>query len=289
MFKETRISIHSDKISKNIKLLVFSDIHFSGNHDIKKLERIYEKIKTYDMDYICIPGDIIDVPNIKCDYMVKWFSKISKLCPVILSLGNHDIRIKKQEYKNYFDNKFWDEIKKIENVFFLNNNCKSFKDIYFYGYTQSFNYYYEYKNENKSLMQKEMKEYGVCENIPNKFSVLLMHSPICISDKKISSELNNYDLVLSGHMHNGVVPPILDEIFNNNVGLIAPNKRLFPKFARGIIKNKNVIVISSGITKISNSAGKALKWLNIFFPIGINYIEISKENVELKKRIKYYK
>jgi hypothetical protein len=81
----------------------------------------------------------------------------------------------------------------------------------------------------------------------------------------------------------------LVEIFNNNVGLIAPNKRLFPKFARGIIKNKNVIVISSGITKISNSAGKALKWLNIFFPIGINYIEISKENVELKKRIKYYK
>ena len=34
MFKETKVLMHSDKISKDIKLLVFSDIHFSGNHDI---------------------------------------------------------------------------------------------------------------------------------------------------------------------------------------------------------------------------------------------------------------
>ena len=90
-------------------------------------------------------------------------------------------------------------------------------------------------------------------------------------------------------MHNGVVPPILDELFDNNRGLIAPNKRIFPKNARGIIKNDNITVISSGVTKISNSAGKALKWLNIFFPIGINYIEISKEKKDYKKSVKYYK
>ena len=34
-------------------------------------------------------------------------------------------------------------------------------------------------------MKKELKEYGVCERLPNKLNVLLMHSPICISDKKI--------------------------------------------------------------------------------------------------------
>jgi len=289
MFKETKIIMHSDKISKNIKLLVFSDIHFSGNHDIKKLERLIEKVKTYEIDYICIPGDIIDIPNINCDYMVKFFTKLGSIAPVILSLGNHDIRIKKQEYESYYDNDFWDKINKIGNVYLLNNNCKSFKDVYFYGFTQSFNYYYEYKNENKELMKKEIKEYGVCERIPNKLSVLLMHSPICVSDKEIRNELNKYDLVFSGHMHNGVVPPILDEIFDNNVGIVSPNKKLFPKNARGIIKDKCTIIISSGVTKISESAGKSLKWLNIFFPIGINYIEITKENIEIKKSIKYYK
>lgn len=289
MFKETKILMHSDKISKTTKLLIFSDIHFSGNHDIKKLEKLIEKVKTYEVDYICIPGDIVDEPSINCDYLVKFFTKLGSICPVILSLGNHDIRVKYKECKSYYDNEFWDKINKIDNVYLLNNNCKSFKDVYFYGFTQSFNYYYEYMNENKDLMKKEMKEYGVCDRLPNKLNVLLMHSPICISDKKIKKELNKYDIVLSGHMHNGVVPPILDEIFDNNRGLIAPNKRIFPKNARGIIKNDNITVISSGVTKISNSAGKVLKWLNIFFPIGINYIEISKEKKDYKKSVKYYK
>ena len=95
-----------------------------------------------------------------------------------------------------------------------------------------------------------------------------MHSPICISDKIIKKELNKYDIVLSGHMHNGVVPPVLDELFDNNRGIIDPHKKVFPKNARGIIKNDNVTIISSGVTKISNSAGKMLKWLDIFFPKG---------------------
>lgn len=289
MFKETKILMHSDKISKTTKLLIFSDIHFSGNHDIKKLEKLIEKVKTYEVDYICIPGDIVDEPSINCDYLVKFFTKLGSICPVILSLGNHDIRVKYKECKSYYDNVFWDKINDLENVYLLNNNCKSFKDVYFYGFTQSFNYYYEYMNENKELMKKEMKEYGVCDRLPNKLNVLLMHSPICISDKKINKDLSKYDIVLSGHMHNGVVPPILDEIFDNNRGIIAPNKRIFPKNARGIIKKDNITIISSGVTKISNSAGKMLKWLDIFFPIGINYIEISKEKKDFKKSVKYFK
>ena len=289
MIKETRIKIHSDKITNDIKLLVMSDIHYSGIKDIKKLEYVYEKTKNYDIDYICIPGDLIDVPNNEYGYLVKWLTKLGSICPVILSLGNHDIRKKEKEYQSYYDTNLWDKVSNIDNVFLLNNNCKSYKDIYFYGFTQSFNYYYEYKNENKDLMIKEIKEHKVCDKIPNKFSVLLMHSPICIDDKSINSELDKYDLVLCGHMHNGVVPPILDELFDNNIGLVAPNKKIFPKNARGIIKGKNIKVISSGITKISNSAGKLLKWLNIFFPMGINYIEISNENIEYKRSIKYYK
>lgn len=287
MIKETKLTMHGNV--DNLKLLVFSDIHYSGDADIKKLESLYEKIKEYEMDYICIPGDIVDSPDIKCDYLIKWLSKLGRICPVILSLGNHDIRIKKRKYKNFYDNIFWEKVSEIDNVFLLNNNCKSYKDVYFYGFNQSFNYYYEYMNENNNLMKKEIEEYGVVDRLPNKFRVLLMHSPICLADKEIKEKLNNYDLILSGHMHNGVVPPILDEIFDNNIGIVAPNKRLFPKIARGIITNDNVVVISSGITKISKSAGNLLKWLNIFFPMGINYIEISKKYEGYKKSVKYYK
>ena len=105
MIKETKINIYSEKISKDVKLMVFSDIHFSSNKDIKKLEKLYDRVKTYDIDYICIPGDLIDIPNIKYDYLIKWLTKLASICPVVLSLGNHDIRIKRKEYCSKADRK----------------------------------------------------------------------------------------------------------------------------------------------------------------------------------------
>ena len=54
MFKETKVLMHSDKISKNIKLLVFSDIHFSGNRDIKKLEKLLSFIMKINLTSLLI-------------------------------------------------------------------------------------------------------------------------------------------------------------------------------------------------------------------------------------------
>lgn len=289
MFKETRTTIYNKNIDKDIKLLVISDIHYSGIKDVKKLDKLYKKIQKYDLDYICIPGDTLDNKDVKNkEYLINWFNKISKLSTVIISLGNHDIREGKKEYKSYYDEELFNKINDIDNVYLLNNTCKSFKDIYFYGYTQSFNYYYALKKEDDNRMIKEIEEYGVTTSLPNKFKVLLMHSPIHIKNEKIKEKLDNYDLILCGHMHNGVVPPIIDDIFKNNRGIIAPNKRIFPDNARGIIKDKNIVVISSGVTKLSKSANKLIRWANIFFPIGINYIILTSKNKEFKNTCKYY-
>lgn len=289
MFRETNIKVHSNKIKKDINLLVFSDIHFSSNKDINKLEKLLKRIEKYKIDYICIPGDTLDVPNINYDYLIKFFTKLSKISTVLISLGNHDIRIKITEYREYYYNEFWDKINKIDNLYLLNNNSKNFKDIYFYGFTQSFNYYYEYKNENPTIMKKEIKEYNVCNNLPNKLNILLMHSPICLYDKEIKKELDKYDIILSGHMHNGVIPPIIDDLFDNNIGLVAPNKRVFPKYSRGIIKDNNLLIISGGVTKLSRSAGKIFNLFNILFPISIEYIEITNKDIGYEKSVKYYK
>lgn len=289
MFRETNIKVHSNKIKKDINLLVFSDIHFSSNKDINKLEKLLKRIEKYKIDYICIPGDTLDVPNINYDYLIKFFTKLSKISTVLISLGNHDIRIKITEYKKYYYNEFWDKINKIDNLYLLNNNSKNFKDIYFYGFTQSFNYYYEYKNENPIIMKKEIKEYNVCNNLPNKLNILLMHSPICLYDKEIKKELDKYDIILSGHMHNGIIPPIIDDLFDNNIGLVAPNKRVFPKYSRGIIKDKNLLIISGGVTKLSRSTGKIFNLFNILFPISIEYIEITNKDIGYEKSVKYYK
>ena len=125
--------------------------------------------------------------------------------------------------------------------------------------------------------------------LPNKYRVLLMHSPVCIKNNEIKNKLSKYDLILCGHMHNGVILPGLDELLKNNGGLIAPRKGLFPKYARGIIKDKNIVVISGGITKIARCVNIPFRWLNIFFPMSINYITITNDKNKVNETFKYYK
>ena len=285
MYKETKLIINNDKL-KGKKIVVISDIHYVNNKDIKKLEKLLKVLNKYNADYICIPGDIIDNNDtIDKNYIISWLERLSKNNTVIMSLGNHDLRIDDEiaKYKYYVDDNFINKLSNIDNLYLLNNSSKSYKDIYFYGYTESFDYYYKNNDEDKNIMNKELDKYKVCNDLPNKYRVLLMHSPLCLKYKDIKEKLNCYDLILCGHMHNGVMPPILDDIFRGNRGIVSPNKRLFPKFARGIIKNNNTVVISSGITKMARNLIFPLRILNIFFPIGINVIEFSNYD-EIKNR-----
>lgn len=66
-------------------------------------------------------------------------------------------------------------------------------------------------------------------------------------------------MILSGHMHNGLVFNFLDKLIKNNYGFISPNRKLFPNNARGIIKHKNnrFNIISGGIIKF--------QWCSRFF------------------------
>ena len=287
MFKETRTIINSNKVKKDIKILQLSDIHYYNYKDVKKLNKIYDKVKKYDLDYICITGDLIDSSlSTDKEYFIDWINKLKDICPVLISLGNHDIRSKDDEYYSFYDNEYYDKLNDLDNVYLLNNNSKSLKDIYFYGYTQSFDYYYLNKKEDFKIMLKELDGFKVLNTNSNKFNILLMHSPICLDNKEINNKLKCYDLILCGHMHNGVILPILDDIIKSNRGLIAPRNALFPKYARGVVNDKNITVISSGVTKLSNSA-KILKYLNFIFPIGINIIEISNTE-EYRNTSKYF-
>ena len=287
MFKESKIVINNNKLNGK-KILVISDIHYSGKQDNNKLDKLYNTLKKYNPNYICIPGDIIDDVEINDkEYLYEFLKKLGKICTVILSLGNHDLRSGKKidNYRSYIDKDYINKLNNINNVYLLNNSDKSFKDIYFYGYTQSFNYYYERGFEDKNIMKKELLKYNVCNDNLANFKVLLMHSPVCLVDSELSKMLESYDLILCGHTHNGMIPPILDELIHNNTGLIGPHKKFFPKYARGIIKNKNIVIISSGVTKLSTNSARFLNLFNFLYPIGINVIEFGKTE---SKKIRYF-
>ena len=119
---------------------------------------------------------------------------------------------------------------------------------------------------------------------PDKYNILLCHSPVNVLDDEVLEKtklLSNIDLILSGHMHNGMVPPILEKIWKGNSGIITPSKKLYPKAktTRGIIKKQNkVLIISGGITKLSFSSPEILHPFNEFYPMNMEIIDIEKKD-----------
>ena len=79
-----------------------------------------------------------------------------------------------------------------------------------------------------------------------------------------------------------MVPKILDKFFKPNEGIIAPNKKIFPDVARGKIERyvgnkKMTVIITSGITKLSEHSAKILSKFNFVYNIDINKIIITNK------------
>ena len=146
-------------------------------------------------------------------------------------------------------------------------------------------YYYNItKDESKEVLIEHLKKHKkLTTNLPLKVTKIgMIHSPIRLVDKEVLSYLNEYNLLLSGHTHGGMVPDILSKFFKNNQGIIAPNKRLFPDVARGkietYIKDKKItLIITSGITKLSSHSAKILNKLNFVYNIDMNKIIITNK------------
>ena len=276
-------TVYSSKAKKDITLIHLSDIHFNKLTKCKKLDRIKEEIYKNNPDYIVITGDTIDNPEIIKDKirikkLLLFLTDISNFTKVIISLGNHDI------FRNE-DHKFFKNLNDLKNIYVLNNDIYVDETIYISGITLPTNYYYNInRSESKEILLDHLKKYkNLTTNLPIKVpKVSLIHSPIRIVDKEVLTILKEYDLLLSGHTHGGMVPKILDKFFKPNQGIIAPNKEILPDIARGKVEKyigneKMTVIITSGITKLSEHSAKILSKLNFIYNIDINKIIITSK------------
>lgn len=285
-FKEKQYTFET-KQNLNKKIVLISDIHFSTKFKKEKTNLIIEKIKIHKPDYICIPGDIIDSTNVLKETYLKEFilnfiRELSKMAKTIISIGNHDnYLLLKKGFRcqfSYDKNESWfKEIRKINNVIFLDNEIYEEKNISFSGITMSHTYYEE-ERKNERLFIKELQTKMPKLN-EKKYNILLCHTPIYILSKDtiMNTEVKNVDLILSGHMHNGVVPPILDSIFKGNKGIFSPDGSwLFKtKLTRGNYKLENkTLIISGGITKIHDCSPNLLIPFNELYPMSIEIINL---------------
>jgi len=275
--------VYNDHAKKEITIMHISDIHFSekmNKNDLSKLVLTTNKIKP---DYVMITGDLIDTAEIAYNYekikeLVATLAEIGKICKVLISIGNHDVLCNR-------DYQFFRKLNDLYNIYVLDNKAYEDSNIYVAGFTLPPEYYYNInKKENEEVLINYLDlRIDLTKKLPsNKPKIALVHSPISLTNVEVLKRLGSYDLILSGHTHNGMVPGWLEFLFKDNMGIIAPNKQLFPEIARGKIeknmgKKMITIIINGAYTKLSKKSGKILSNLNFLYNKSVNKILIKRK------------
>ena len=258
--KINNYELKNSKIKEDITILNLSDIH----SNIKALDKIISYIKNIHIDYILIPGDVVDILNL--DNEKKFLEKIIELSTyahTYIVIGNHDKYIGTRKYtdiKNFKKLNFYKTLSNIStitlfiedfNTININNNL-SISAIVFPN-----NYYYKRENLNNFNTFIEKIDNNTLDD--NKFNILLAHSPNKLIQKNhiinYSSLINKTNLILCGHNHGGLTPTLIQDLIKNHIGLFGPYTVLIQKNAYGLWSddNKNLLV-SNGVTKLANSS-----------------------------------
>ena len=280
--------VYNNNTNKDIIIIHLSDIHFNTNTKVKNLDMIYNEVNKIKPDYIMITGDLIDTPEItknndKIKELITFLSNIAKISKIMIAIGNHDV-LHQNDYR------FFNKLNDLYNIYVLDNTSYQDEYIYVAGFTLPSEYYYNInKSENKEVLLSHLDSHKELINkLPRDIpKVALIHSPVRVSENESLKKLHEYDLILTGHTHNGMVPDILEFLFEGNVGIISPYKNFFPAVAKGKIEkdidNKKItLIINGAYTKLSRKSGKILSKLNFVYNKSINKIIIRK-----KRGIKY--
>ncbi|MBE6160454.1 MAG: metallophosphoesterase [Lactobacillales bacterium] len=281
----------------NIRISIISDIHFSHG-TLKKLNILLKHLTNIKPNYILIPGDLIDCSDILKDNKVKdefliFIKSLSKISKVVISLGNHDFyKIKKRKliknsYENYFSYQLFYEISLINNVYLLDNDKYEDKKIYIAGITVPLEYY---KDESSNSLSKKLnRNKKIISDLPeDKLKILMIHSPMNLNNKRIKNKLKEFDYFVCGHMHNGCVPPIINELWNSSKGIIGPTGKFLVFNARNTLRKKEDKLLVNGPVITFSKCSGIMRIFNIFYPIYNTILDFNKKN-EFKIKRKYHK
>lgn len=281
--------IKSSKVAEKKKLFLFSDVHFREGFPIKKLAQILIQAELAEPDYICIAGDLINDAKNPGDLnlLSPFLDSLSKIAPIVMGFGNHDLLGKEgKQWIYYLNEDYLGLLLNTPKLHLVDNRGWKDRDIEFTGVTMPYDYYercHESIDYTKtyidtiasSLLNKQQKEL---------YQVLFFHSPISIlelvSENK-SEILKGTDLILSGHLHGGLTPPLF-EFFLRRRGIVGPpnlaNRMIFPNHVRGHVQLKDIdAVISTGISKLNMPVA------DIILPPSVTEIIIDKPKVLTKK------
>lgn len=234
LIKVSSYKIKSDKIPKgfnNFKIVHLSDLHSYGlkNYNIQ----LIKKINNENPNIIVMTGDMVNKYDTNFEKFLSLSETLSKKYDIYYILGNHEVRLKKDDLDLIIQ-----KLKKFGIKVLINEkiNIMRKKDyINIYGMDIPLSYY---KIINKPSNVEEIIT-GVLNQCSEKeYNILLAHNPLYFEEYA----KNNVDLTLSGHVHGGMIRlPFVG-------ALLSPERKFFPKYSSGVYEvNIKKLIVSSGI------------------------------------------
>ena len=317
-FYLSRYKFYKPAVRSELKFLLMSDIHFSPSVRAKTLAAIKSQAVIERPNCILIAGDLIDsLDAIQSQSELKrltaWLTNLGTVAPVLITLGNHDFYRKNPAYTGAFSRKrHWraetptklvEAIKQLDNVHLLDNAVYEDKHAYIFGFTQSPDYFQFDRDEDRTtsithpgsedknilLYDLHHLDQKLIHNLPkHKAKIALIHSPVHLFDSEVNSYLYEFDFFVTGHMHSGVVPPVLTDFWPSDRGLVAPGKLFFPRHARTHITEPHQKTIVCGAVSTIQDSAKPLTFLNHAYPVNLATLEFShRQTLEHKPDVKH--
>lgn len=257
--------LKTNKIDKNFKIINLTDVHFAGDKYSRDLKDAFKVLEELKPDMISLTGDFIDSLEYGVNYqpiLREYLEYLQSICPTFMSFGSHDLELFLNHIKREEETE--DRLKYQEEYFaFLRSIGGNFYPI-FPESTEGIDigdnitiYAYSYPDAEGPTTEfihgsiKHMKKYLNDMNIDkSRYNILLCHCPICFfKNGKIIDDCGDFDLILSGHNHGGMLPHFLRFL---PIGLLGPDRTLFPRKPLGMHENEKgtTIEISPGYLKV---------------------------------------
>lgn len=234
-FRVVSYEISHERIKKPYTFVVLSDLHnkvYGKNHE--KLIRAIEKEQPAG---VLIAGDLLTAkPGYPLHLALDLLEQLAPKYPIYYGMGNHEARL--FLYPEVYGTMGADYEEKLKGlgISLLRNESRSLgEDLVITGLDMKREYYKRFK---KTTMTTEYLKKTLGEKNKDKFQILLAHHPDYFQEYSSWGA----DLVLSGHVHGGMVRlPFLG-------GVISPALRLFPKYDGGSFEEKESrMILSRGL------------------------------------------
>ena len=238
-FHKVYYRLSSEKISEPVKFVLLTDLH--DKEYGKENDYLIKAITEENPDAVLIAGDIMTArPQNKGGYKevaLELMKKLSGTYPVYYGLGNHE---KKMDWnRKCFGNQYEPFMQKLKNsgVQILQDDFADLEKFHIriYGLDLENEYY---KRTGSKAMEDDYLAHKFGAEDDGYYRMLLAHNPAYFDQYAKWSP----DLVLSGHVHGGLVRlPFLG-------GVISPSLKIFPKYDGGIFTSgKATMILSRGL------------------------------------------